>query len=206
MPHCLDPDQVRRYFGPDLDANCLQRSSADEAVRLREAIIVHLPTLLSIYRYVAYHMALTQPLTAKTAGDGISWYSRSNNSLHLTLCSQYGSRTDCSIPLEKSDLGSHSATDFQDTAAVSINPTTQLKTVSVDAICCNCSTFIQFAGQIIIQSGTKVIPQRQEISLISMRFRVYKKIYCASSGQHFLALFISFESYMNKAIGFIFLY
>ena len=117
VPHCLDPDQVRRYVGPDLGANWLQRSSADEAVWLREAIIVHIPTLLPIYRYVAYYMAFTQPLTAKTAGDGISWYSRSNNSLNVTLCSQYGSRTVCSIPLKKSDLGSHFATDLQDAAA-----------------------------------------------------------------------------------------
>ena len=30
MSNSLDPDQARRFVGPDLDTNCLQRYSADD--------------------------------------------------------------------------------------------------------------------------------------------------------------------------------
>ena len=33
VSNSLDPDQARHYVGPDLDPNCLQRLSANEASR-----------------------------------------------------------------------------------------------------------------------------------------------------------------------------
>ena len=33
MSNNLDPDQTRRFVGPDLDPNCLQRLSADNTSR-----------------------------------------------------------------------------------------------------------------------------------------------------------------------------
>ena len=35
MSNSLDPDQVRRFVGPDLGPNCLQRLSADDTSRQR---------------------------------------------------------------------------------------------------------------------------------------------------------------------------
>ena len=35
-PNSLDPDQARRFVGPDLGPNCLQRISADDISRLRD--------------------------------------------------------------------------------------------------------------------------------------------------------------------------
>ena len=35
MPNSLDPDQARRFVGPDLGPNCLQRLSADNTSRQR---------------------------------------------------------------------------------------------------------------------------------------------------------------------------
>ena len=32
VPNSLDPDQVRRFVGPDLGLNCLQRLSADDKI------------------------------------------------------------------------------------------------------------------------------------------------------------------------------
>ena len=33
VSNSLDPDQVRRFVGPDLDLNCLKRLSADDKSR-----------------------------------------------------------------------------------------------------------------------------------------------------------------------------
>ena len=33
MSNSLDPDQARRFVGPDLGPNCLQRLSADDTIR-----------------------------------------------------------------------------------------------------------------------------------------------------------------------------
>ena len=33
MSHCLDPGQVRRFVGPDVGPNCLQRLSAEDTSR-----------------------------------------------------------------------------------------------------------------------------------------------------------------------------
>ena len=35
VSNILDPDQARHFVGPDLDANCLQRLSADDTSRQR---------------------------------------------------------------------------------------------------------------------------------------------------------------------------
>ena len=35
VSNSLDPDQARRFVGPDLDPNCLQRLSADDTSRQR---------------------------------------------------------------------------------------------------------------------------------------------------------------------------
>ena len=35
MSNSLDPDQARRFVGPDLGPNCLPRLSADDTVRQR---------------------------------------------------------------------------------------------------------------------------------------------------------------------------
>ena len=35
MLNGLDPDQVRRFVGPDLDPNCLRRLSTDDTGRQR---------------------------------------------------------------------------------------------------------------------------------------------------------------------------
>ena len=35
VPNSLDPDQARRFVGPDLRPNCLQSSSADDTSRQR---------------------------------------------------------------------------------------------------------------------------------------------------------------------------
>ena len=37
MSNGLDPDQARRYVGPDLGPNCLQRLSTDDKVRRWQA-------------------------------------------------------------------------------------------------------------------------------------------------------------------------
>ena len=36
MSNSLDPDQVRRYVGPDLVPNCLQNLSADDISRQKD--------------------------------------------------------------------------------------------------------------------------------------------------------------------------
>ena len=39
VSNSLDPDQARRYVGPDLDPNCLQSSSADDTSRRRVKLL-----------------------------------------------------------------------------------------------------------------------------------------------------------------------
>ena len=46
----LDPDQARRFVGPDLGPNCLQMLSADDTSRQR------VKTLLLLYLLIKQHM------------------------------------------------------------------------------------------------------------------------------------------------------
>ena len=36
----MDPDQAQCFVGPDLDPNCLQKSSADDTSRQRDKMLV----------------------------------------------------------------------------------------------------------------------------------------------------------------------
>ena len=48
MSNSLDPDQARRFVGPDLGPNCLPRLSVDETGRQRVNVVWLLnPTLLN---------------------------------------------------------------------------------------------------------------------------------------------------------------
>ena len=40
MSNSLDPDQARRFVGPDLGPNCLQRLSADDTGRQRVETLI----------------------------------------------------------------------------------------------------------------------------------------------------------------------
>ena len=49
MSNSLDPDQARRFVGPDLGPNCLPRSSADDTGRQRvDTVLVLMPESLTL--------------------------------------------------------------------------------------------------------------------------------------------------------------
>ena len=53
VTNSLDPDQARRFVGPDLDLNCLQRLSADDTSKQRvltgSGVIYHV-ALHAVYK------------------------------------------------------------------------------------------------------------------------------------------------------------
>ena len=56
MSNSLDPDQARRFVGPDLDPNCLQRLSADQ--NSRESLLR--PLLTGHVRYITSNRIVLQ--------------------------------------------------------------------------------------------------------------------------------------------------
>ena len=52
LSNSLDPDQARRFVGPDLCQNCLQRLSADDKIRTEKYTCINKYSILWVYRLV----------------------------------------------------------------------------------------------------------------------------------------------------------
>ena len=61
MSNSLNPDQARRFFGPDLGPNCLPRLAADDTGRQRvKAKSMSIITVRSFIVFVLHHISIDE--------------------------------------------------------------------------------------------------------------------------------------------------